>query len=236
MALAWQDEIRLALLHRDHREHALAPVIAHYSRLAQQTLALKERNSALVHAVRTGGTGGGSAGQGKDTDTAVHSALITSLESQLAQTRADLSEQYKVQSLNAQRLLSLTDSLREAEERGRDERDELARLKMEVGALREKDGWYKDMVKEKERQLVILQDELASLELELSQLELQNSNLKTDNAALLQRWLESKAEEANRMNEANAFLEEAKKLKKEAEEIGGKKGEGKGKERELEAI
>ncbi|BGP34008.1 hypothetical protein JCM10296v2_005823 [Rhodotorula toruloides] len=235
MAQAWQDEIRLGLLHRDHREHALAPIIAHYSRLAQQTLALKERNNALVHAARTGGTGGG-AGQGKDTDSAVHSALIASLELQLAQTRADLSEQYKVQSLNAQRLLSLTDSLREAEERGRDERDELARLRTEVGALREKDGWYKDMVKEKERQLVILQDELASLELELSQLELQNSNLKTDNAALLQRWLESKAEEANRMNEANAFLEEAKKLKREAEGGEGSKGKGREKEKEMEAI
>ncbi|BGP01972.1 hypothetical protein RTG_02298 [Rhodotorula toruloides ATCC 204091] len=235
MAQAWQDEIRLALLHRDHREHALAPVIAHYSRLAQQTLALKERNNALVHAARTGGTGG-EVGQGKDTDSAVHSALISSLESQLAQTRTDLSEQYKVQSLNAQRLLSLTDSLREAEERGRDERDELARLRTEVAALREKDGWYKDMVKEKERQLVILQDELASLELELSQLELQNSNLKTDNAALLQRWLESKAEEANRMNEANAFLEEAKKLKREAEGGERSKGKGKEKEKEVEAI
>lgn len=67
MAQAWQDEIRLALLHRDHREHALAPVIAHYSRLAQQTLALKERNNALVHAARTGGTGGGAA-QGRDTE------------------------------------------------------------------------------------------------------------------------------------------------------------------------
>lgn len=70
----------------------------------------------------------------------------------------------------------------------------------------------------------ILQDEHASLELELSQLEIQNDNLKTDNAALLQRWLESKAEEANRMNEANAFLEEAKRLRGESE---GAKGKGK---------
>lgn len=37
------------------------------------------------------------------------------------------------------------------------------------------------------------------------------------------------------MNEANAFLEEAKKLRKEAEEISGRKS-GKGKEKEVEVV
>lgn len=58
-----------------------------------------------------------------------------------------------------------------------------------------------------------MQDELHSLELELSQLEIQNDNLKTDNAALLQRWIHAKTEEARKMNEANAFLEEAKRIR-----------------------
>lgn len=61
----------------------------------------------------------------------------------------------------------------------------------------------------------ILQDELHSIELELSQLELQNDNLKTDNASLLQRWIAAKTEEARMMNEANAFLEEAKRIRAE---------------------
>lgn len=60
-----------------------------------------------------------------------------------------------------------------------------------------------------------------SLELELSQLELQNDNLKTDNAALLQRWIHAKTEEARKMNEANAFLEEAKRLRRGSTGGGG---------------
>ncbi|BGP18459.1 hypothetical protein JCM10213_003191 [Rhodosporidiobolus nylandii] len=220
--MSWQEQIRQSLLQRDQREQAFAPIIAHYTRLAQQTVALKDRNQALLAAATSArGSGGsrGASGESGGADNPVRAALITSLEQQLAQTRADLSEQYKIQSTNAQRLLSLTDSLREAEERGRDEREELRRLRTEVDSLRERARWHKEVVAEKEKQLLILQDDHASLSLELSQLELQAENLKADNSGLLQRWLESKAEEANRMNEANAFLEEAKKLKEEAEAI-----------------
>ncbi|GAA5899835.1 hypothetical protein JCM6882_005448 [Rhodosporidiobolus microsporus] len=218
--MSWQEQIRQSLIQRDQREQAFAPIVAHYHRLAQQTVVLKDRNHALLAAASSARAAGGAAGStGGGADNPVRAALVASLEQQLAQTRADLSEQYKIQSTNAQRLLSLTDSLREAEERGREEREELRRLRTEVEGLRERQRWHKEIVAEKEKQLVILQDDHASLSLELSQLELQNDNLKTDNAALLQRWLESKAEEANRMNEANTFLEEAKKLKQDAEKI-----------------
>ncbi|GAA6056722.1 hypothetical protein JCM3770_005865 [Rhodotorula araucariae] len=201
--MAWQEHIRLGLVARDQREQAHAPLIAHCHRLARHSAALADRNRALLAAATTGtasATG------------ALPAALVTSLEAQLAQTRADLSEQYKLQSSNAQRLLALTDSLRDAEDRARDDRDELRRLRSEVDSLRERARWHKEIVQEKEKQLLILQDEHTSLELELSQLELQNDHLKTDNAALLQRWLESKAAEADRMNEANAFLAEARRL------------------------
>ncbi|BGP42083.1 hypothetical protein JCM10449v2_006085 [Rhodotorula kratochvilovae] len=211
--MAWQEHIRVGLLQRDHREHAHAPFIAHFHRLAQQTAALNDRNHALLAAARTPGTAVTTTGSSD----ALRAALVTSLEAQLAQTRADLSEQYKLQSSNAQRLLALADSLRDAEDRARDDRDELRRLKGEVEGLRERARWHKEIVQEKEKQLLILQDEHTSLELELSQLELQNDNLKTDNAALLQRWLESKAAEADRMNEANTFLDEARRLRAEAE-------------------
>ncbi|GAA6007282.1 Atg16p [Rhodotorula paludigena] len=222
--MAWDEQIRVQLLARDAREQSHAALIAHVHRLAQLSVHLRDRNAALLAAAaqssRAAAPGGAPAGDSKDA--ALRAALVASLEAQLAQTRADLSEQYKVQSANAQRLLALTDSLRDAEERARDEREELRRLRSEVERLRERARWHKEIVAEKEKQLVILQDEHASLELELSQLEIQNDNLKTDNAALLQRWLESKAEEANRMNEANAFLEEAKRLRGESEGAKGK--------------
>jgi autophagy-related protein 16 len=54
----------------------------------------------------------------------------------------------------------------------------------------------------------ILHDEIATLQLELEQVEKRNQNLGKDNATLLQRWLDAKQTEANRMNEANDFYED----------------------------
>lgn len=54
----------------------------------------------------------------------------------------------------------------------------------------------------------ILQDEFNSLELELSQILIQNDNLKIDNSSLLQRWIESKNAEADKLNELNIKEEE----------------------------
>ena len=97
----------------------------------------------------------------------VRAALVASLEAQLTTTRSDLSEQYKIQSSNAQRLLALTDNLREAEERGREERDELRRLRHEVEGLRDKARWHREVVAEKEKQLLVRHSPLACREREL---------------------------------------------------------------------
>lgn len=70
---------------------------------------------------------------------------------------------------------------------------------------------------------------------------IQNENLKIDNSSLLQRWIESKNEEAARMNEA--FLQEASKQRpsrkvslssSEASRTEQKLGSVKGKEKEKE--
>lgn len=54
----------------------------------------------------------------------------------------------------------------------------------------------------------ILHDEISTLQLELGQIEDRNQTLLKDNAKLLQRWLDAKQAEANKMNEANAFYED----------------------------
>lgn len=53
----------------------------------------------------------------------------------------------------------------------------------------------------------ILHDEINTSLLELNQVEERNQTLAKDNAKLLQRWLDAKQLEANRMNEANDFYE-----------------------------
>lgn len=54
----------------------------------------------------------------------------------------------------------------------------------------------------------VLHDEISTLQLELGQIEERNQNLTRDNAKLLQRWLDAKQAEVNRMNEANDFYED----------------------------
>lgn len=53
----------------------------------------------------------------------------------------------------------------------------------------------------------ILHDEISTLQLELGQIDERNQTLTKDNAKLLQRWLDAKQSEANKMNEANEFYE-----------------------------
>lgn len=54
----------------------------------------------------------------------------------------------------------------------------------------------------------ILHDEINTLQLELGQIEERNGILQKDNAKLLQRWLDAKQAEANKMNQANDFYED----------------------------
>ena len=53
-----------------------------------------------------------------------------------------------------------------------------------------------------------MHDEISTLQLELDQIEKRNQNLSKDNATLLQRWLDAKQAEANKVNEANDFYED----------------------------
>ncbi|GAA5833743.1 hypothetical protein JCM3766R1_000085 [Sporobolomyces carnicolor] len=234
MAVAsWQTQIRLSLVERNRLEQSQAGIIEHTRRLNEQLVVWKERNRALLAGSSAdnkrgdpGAAGSKGDGGGGGTNDSVRLALIQSLESELSTLRQELSEQYKLQSLNAQRLLALTDQLREAEERGRGEREELRGLRHEVEGLRDKQRSFREIVADKEKQIVILQDDHTSLSLELHQQDLLISRLKEDNKNLLDRWLEAKREEAERMNEANEWVSEARRLK------AGEEGSRGGKEEE----
>ncbi|OAV88348.1 hypothetical protein PTTG_01976 [Puccinia triticina 1-1 BBBD Race 1] len=205
--MSWQDVIQQGLVARDANEKAYNSIINDYRRLAQQTSILKERNSALLKAAGSIG-GGGSNGGG---DSSVSRAYTASLESQLSTLRDELATVYKTQGQNAQRLLVMNEALREREERSRAEVDETRLLRVEAARLRERVASHAEVMREKERNVQILQDELCTLQLEYTQQEQKIKDLKSDNANLLQRWLDKVHEEAVRMNDANQFLVEVEK-------------------------
>ncbi|KAI5123593.1 hypothetical protein M0805_003410 [Coniferiporia weirii] len=207
---SWQEVLRQRLVERNSRDAAFAPIIEQYRRLAQQTKLLKERNASLLKAVGTVRSNPNSSTvfvPGAD-DNPVRAAYVTSLEQQISTMRDELATVYKAQGQNAQRLLSMTETLREKEEHARGESESLRQAKEEISLLRKKVDQHNELMAEKDRTAQILHDEINTLQLELGQIEERNGILTRDNAKLLQRWLDAKQAEANKMNEANDFYED----------------------------
>ncbi|KAG7099432.1 hypothetical protein E1B28_001283 [Marasmius oreades] len=217
---AWQELVRLRLTERNARESAFASIIEQYRRLAQQTKLLKERNGSLLRAVNTvkGNPSSSTvfvAGTGDDNNP-VRAAYIASLESQISSMRDELAGVYKTQGQNTQRLLSMTETLREKEELSRVDAEALRKAKDELANLRKKVTQHDELMSEKDGTVQILHDEISTLQLELGQIEERNATLKRDNAKLLQRWLDAKQVEANKMNEANEFYEDMRSRRQAA--------------------
>ncbi|KAH9946841.1 autophagy protein 16-domain-containing protein [Amylocystis lapponica] len=208
---AWQEILRARLVERNAKESAYASIIEQYRRLAQQTKLLKERNATLLRAMGTARANPSSSTvfvPGSGEDNPVRAAYITSLESQISSLRDELATVYKTQGQNAQRLLAMNETLREKEELSRVDSENLRKTRDELATLRRKVDQHNELMAEKDRTAQILHDEINTLQLELSQIEERNQTLTKDNAKLLQRWLDAKQAEVNKMNEANDFYED----------------------------
>ncbi|KZT06796.1 ATG16-domain-containing protein [Laetiporus sulphureus 93-53] len=216
---AWQETLRVRLVERNARESAYASIIEQYRRLAQQTKLLKERNASLLRAMGTARPNPSSSTvfvPGTAEENPVRAAYIASLESQISSLRDELATVYKTQGQNAQRLLAMNETLREKEELARVESENFRKAREDIAALRKKVEQHNELMAEKDRTAQILHDEINTLQLELSQIEERNATLTKDNAKLLQRWLDAKQAEVNKMNEANEFYEDMHSRKQAA--------------------
>jgi len=79
----------------------------------------------------------------------------------------------------------------------------MRKLQEDAAVLARKVEQHNELMSEKDRTAQILHDEINTLQLELGQIEERNAMLVKDNAKLLQRWLDAKQEEVNKMNEVN---------------------------------
>ncbi|KAN0100799.1 Autophagy protein 16 (ATG16) domain containing protein [Tylopilus felleus] len=210
---AWQEQIRLRLAERNVKQNAFASIIEQYRRLAQQTKLLKERNASLLKAVGSVRANPSSStvyipGTASGEENPVRAAYMASLESQISSLRDELASVYKTQGQNAQRLLAMNETLREKEELSRIESENLRKAREEIDRLRRKVDQHSELMMEKDRTAQVLHDEINTLQLELGQIEERNQILTKDNAKLLQRWLDDKQSQANKMNEAMDFYED----------------------------
>ncbi|KAK0473192.1 ATG16-domain-containing protein [Armillaria novae-zelandiae] len=208
---AWQEILRARLQERNAKESAFSSVIEQYRRLAQQTKFLKERNVQFLRAAQSVRGNNPSSSTvfvpGTSEENPVMSAYTSSLESQISSLRDEIAGAYKSQTQNTQRLLAMTETLREKEEASRIGDENLRKTRDELVVLRRKVDQHNELMAEKDRTVQILHDEISTLQLELGQIEERNQTLMKDNAKLLQRWLDAKQAEANKMNEANEFYE-----------------------------
>lgn len=81
----------------------------------------------------------------------VRAAYTTSLETQISSLRDELANLYKTQGQNAQRLLSMNETLREKEEISRIDSENLRKAKEETALLRRKVDQHSELMAEKDR-------------------------------------------------------------------------------------
>lgn len=88
----------------------------------------------------------------------VRVAYLTSLETQISSLRDELANLYKTQGQNAQRLLSMNETLREKEELSRIDSENLRKLRDEVAALRRKVDQHAELMAEKDRTVQVIKE------------------------------------------------------------------------------
>lgn len=81
----------------------------------------------------------------------VRAAYMASLESQISSLRDELATVYKTQGQNAQRLLSMNETLREKEELSRVDSESLRKTRDEIAVLRRKVDQHSELMAEKDR-------------------------------------------------------------------------------------
>ena len=81
----------------------------------------------------------------------VRAAYMASLESQISSLRDELATVYKTQGQNAQRLLSMNETLREKEELSRIDSENLRKTKEDIIVLRRKVDQHAELMAEKDR-------------------------------------------------------------------------------------
>eukprot|EP01137_Pigoraptor_chileana_P015926 Opistho-2@72334 len=141
-------------------------------------------------------------------------ARVALLEERLARAQEELMESYKHKGHNAQRVLDLNHAVMVKDEEAKKRESEIAVLQSAVAIHIRQLEDVKGTVAEKDVTIQVLQDELQALQLELLRIEERNRDLERDNKELVERWLRKMNEEAQKINDANAFIEQVSELKK----------------------
>ncbi|KAJ2365759.1 hypothetical protein IW150_006129, partial [Coemansia sp. RSA 2607] len=219
----WEARILAQLEQRELRVATVAKVIQSYNRLAgkvgefaSHSREVEARSRELQgehermfenYQYGAGGGGGMGIGGGSMQGTTLAQQRIADLEREVEALKEERTALYRTQGTNAQRLLDLSDRMRETDEQMRQQELE---IDGSHEALRRANSKLNDMqasLKEKDGTIQILQDEMSALQLEIVQIEERCGKLQSENNDLVKRWLKKMNEEAQKVNDVTHELE-----------------------------
>ena len=122
-----------------------------------------------------------------------------------AQYRSDLGKAQQERAELQARLGHTTKELDKVKSRSKVDSRRIAQLTSELGQLSVRVRDRDEESREKAKLLEDVQGEMVTMNLELNMKEEELKNLKKENQELVDRWMERKGEEANRMNEDSKF-------------------------------
>ncbi|KAJ2470504.1 hypothetical protein GGI02_002885 [Coemansia sp. RSA 2322] len=218
MAVGWEARLLAQLEHREMRVATMSRVIQSYSRLAgkvgdfashsreieTRSREMQGEHERLVENYERSG-GGGSGGGMRGNSLAQQ--RIADLEREVESLKEERTVLYRTQGTNAQRLLDLSDKMRETDERLRQQDLEISDSHEALRRATSKMGDMQTALKEKDGSIQILQDEMSALQLEIVHIEERSRKLQAENDDLVRRWLKKMNEEAEKVNEVTQELE-----------------------------
>ncbi|KAJ2776552.1 hypothetical protein H4R18_005614 [Coemansia javaensis] len=219
-AAGWEARIQAQLEQREARVAAVAKVIQSYARRAgkvgefasqsreaeARTREMQGEHERLLDSYERG-SGGGGGGRGMS----LAQQRIADLERDVEALKEERTEMYRRQGTNAQRLLDLSDQVREKDERLRQQELEIMDAHEALRRAGTKADDMRAQLKEKDEAIQILQDELSALQLEIVHIEARGQKLQAENEDLVRRWLAKMNEEADKVNAVTEELEQIKR-------------------------
>ncbi|KAL1920745.1 uncharacterized protein VTP21DRAFT_11380 [Calcarisporiella thermophila] len=199
------------LRNRDTREKCMIVLIDDYNKLSQRSISLITSNIKLLDTLEILQREKDKLAINKlnfqERSVTISPQRLLDLESQISSLKEERSELYRTQGQNAQRLVEMNENLRRLEKLHSDDQIKIATTTEQVNTLKKKYDQQIELIREKNRLIQILQDEIAALQLELTKNEERLREVDKENKELIDRWMRRVSDEAEKMNQANIQYE-----------------------------
>ncbi len=151
-------------------------------------------------------------------------ARAKEIEDRCHALQSQLTEAYKKNGDNVEKMLAALSGQREAEAKAAEKEAEAQKLREKGAELTAAAERARRELAEKEMALVTMRDEVLAVQARLVEREKRLKEVEEENAVLLERWINYKNEEVERLNTQNALLKEqrASQQSKASEELANK--------------